>query len=110
MSDQNIRRHQRIPYTGPVRISWQGADGVPRYVLGKSVDISPGGLRMESPEPIPARTIISFTAEQLKLSGSASVRHVGHRGAKYILGLELNSALLQRTLSLAAEALATARP
>lgn len=109
MTQPNIRRHHRIPFAGPIRISWSGADGIPRYVLGKCLDVSESGLRLESPEAIPARTVISLSAERLKLSGSASVRHVDRRGARYILGLELNATLLERTLSLAAEARASAR-
>jgi PilZ domain len=107
MSERNIRRHQRIPYIGPVRISWQESDGPPSYIQGKCLDVSKGGLRVESPQPIPARTLISLRAERLSLSGSATVRHAQRRGAKYILGLELNAALLERTLALAEQAAAS---
>lgn len=104
MSERNIRRHRRIPYSGPVRISWQDGNGQPAYIQGKCLDVSEGGLRVESPQPVPARTLIAFNAERLKLSGSATVKHVQRRGPKYILGLELNAALLERTLALATEA------
>lgn len=106
MSERNIRRHRRISYIGPVRISWQDGDGPPCYIQGKCLDVSEGGLRIESPQPIPARTLISLSAERLSLSGSATVRHTQRRGAKYVLGLELNAALLERTLALAEQAAA----
>jgi hypothetical protein len=104
MTERNIRRHRRIPYRGPVRISWQASDGQARYIRGSCLDVSEGGLRVETPEPIAARTLILLNAERLKLSGSATVKHVERRDSKYILGLELNAALLERTLGLAAEA------
>lgn len=104
MSERNIRRHRRIPYTGPVRISWQDGNGHPCYIQGKCLDVSEGGLRVESPQPIPARMLVTFNAERLKLSGSATVKHVQRRGPQYILGLELNATLLERTLALAAQA------
>ena len=110
LSQKSIRRHQRIPYAGPVRISWQGADGQPRYVQGRCLDVSEGGLRIESAEPVPVRALIQLNAERLKISGSATVKHSARRGAKYLLGLELNAALLERALRLATEAKAHDHP
>ena len=104
MPERNIRRHRRIPYRGPVRISWQASDGVARYVQGNFLDVSEGGLRVQSPQPIPARTLVLLNADRLKLSGSATVKHVERRDSKYILGLELNAAALEQTLALATEA------
>jgi hypothetical protein len=104
MPEGNIRRHRRIPYTGPVRISWQTTDGLARYIQGNCLDVSEGGLRVQASQPIPARTLVQINADRLKLSGSATVRHVERRDSKYILGLELNAAVLQRTLALATEA------
>jgi len=104
MSERNIRRHRRIPYMGPIRISWQASDGHAHYIRGTCLDVSEGGLRIETPEPIPARTLILLNADRLKLSGSATVKHVERRDSKYILGLELNAAALERTLALATEA------
>ncbi len=110
MPDRNIRRHRRILYPGPVRLSWQDARGVACYALGKSLDVSEGGLRIECTEPIPSAAVVSLRAERLQISGSATVKHIVRRGAKYILGLELNQALLQRTLALAEQAAEGNRP
>jgi hypothetical protein len=104
MSEGDIRRHRRIPYTGPVRISWQTVDGLARYIQGNCLDVSQGGLRVQTPQPIPARTLVQINADRLKLSGSATVKHVERRDSQYILGLELNAAALERTLALATEA------
>ncbi len=43
-----------------------------------------------------------MAADRLKLTGSATVKHVEKRDAKYVLGLELSAAALERTLTLAA--------
>lgn len=105
MTQKNIRRHGRIPYTGPVRVSWQGADGLARFAMGKCLDVSEGGLRIETTEQIPARAVILLNAERLKISGSATVKHVVRRGTKYLLGVELNAALLEKALTAATLAL-----
>ena len=61
-------------------------------------------MRIEAPEPIPPYTSISLRAEQLNLSGQATVKHVVRSGSKYILGLELSQALRDRTMSVIREA------
>lgn len=109
MANTNIRRHGRIPYTGPVRVSWQDSDGQSRYMMAKCIDVSEGGLRIESSEPIPARAVILLNAERLKVSGSATVKHVVRRGSKYLLGVELNAALLEKALTAATLAIETSK-
>jgi hypothetical protein len=47
------------------------------------------------------QTLVSLAADRLKLTGSATVKHVDRRDAKYVLGLELAAAALERTLALA---------
>jgi hypothetical protein len=87
-SDKNIRRHRRIPYVGPVRISWDD-HGQPRFALTKCVDISESGLCIESPEGIRIGATIQMGAERIKLAGSGIVKHVDRKGRKYFLGVEL---------------------
>ena len=110
MSGKNIRRHLRIPYFGPVRISWQDRNGVPGYARGKCLDVSAAGLRIETPGEIPVRTQVSLSADRINFAGSATVKHVERIGGKYILGLELSQALRERTLALAAEAQEETKP
>jgi hypothetical protein len=85
---KNIRRHRRIPYVGPVRISWDDR-GQPRFALAKCVDISESGLCIEAPEPVRIGATIQVGAERIKLAGSAVVKHVVRHGSKYSLGVEL---------------------
>lgn len=84
-----------------MRISWQDTAGQTRYIRGECIDVSEGGLRIETAEPIPVHTLVVMAADRLKLTGSATVKHVDHKNSKYILGLELSAAALQKTLALA---------
>jgi hypothetical protein len=90
MSAKHARRHHRAAYTGPIRLSWVDASGHPAYAQGKCIDISEGGLKIETPCPIPLRSYVSWRAERVGLAGSASVRHVVRYGAKYHVGLEFS--------------------
>jgi len=70
-----------------VRLSWTNAKGDSCYVQAKCIDYSAGGLRVESAESIPLRTVVSLRADHLSIVGSASVKHIERRSGKAILGL-----------------------
>ena len=86
---QETRRHPRIPYPGPVRISWEDY-GSPRFALAKCVDISEAGIRLEAPQAIPRGAIVQLAADRIRLNGSATVKSSVRTGAKYSVGLELS--------------------
>ena len=102
MATKDIRRHHRIPYVGPVRLSWED-QGRAKFIMAKCVDISETGLRVEVSEPIPIRTNLQLRAERINLGGSASVKHCVRYGAKYLLGLELSQLLQEKTLTMVRE-------
>jgi hypothetical protein len=87
------RKHLRIPYSGPVRISWEDQRGELNFAAGKCLDISKAGLQIELPVSIPRGTYLTLRADRINVSGTASVRNVMSKGSKYILGLELNAPL-----------------
>ena len=91
------RRHRRIPYIGPVMISWL-ASGEPRYARGRCIDVSESGLRVELAVSVPQGTDISLSAERVSISGQARVRHSIRYGAKYLLGVEFSQVLRQAAL------------
>jgi hypothetical protein len=93
MSKKENRQHQRIPYFGSTRISWEDERGLTRYGHAKCLDVSKGGLRIELSEPIPIRSRLFLRANLIDLGGSATVRHTAWRGCKYILGLNLSHTL-----------------
>lgn len=95
---KNIRRHRRIPYLGPIRISWE-EHGQSRFSMAKCIDLSETGLRIEAPCPVPAGTAIQLRAERIKLAGAATVKHSVRHGSKYLLGLHLTQAILNDTIA-----------
>ncbi|MGD1091423.1 MAG: PilZ domain-containing protein [Bryobacteraceae bacterium] len=103
MAGSDVRRHRRVPYMGPIRLSWEDERGQPKFVQSKCLDISESGLRVETSQPIPLRTCLMLRAERINLSGAATVRHSQRYGAKYILGIELSQVLHDKTLAMVRE-------
>jgi hypothetical protein len=110
MSKRESRRHQRIPYLGPIRISWEDERGLPKFVQGRCFDVSEKGLRIEVSQPIPINSRISLRADRINLGGSAVVKHVARQGSKYILGLELSQATRDEILAVICEPWALRKP
>ena len=94
---KNVRRHRRIPYQGPIRISWE-EQGQACFAIAKGLDISEDGLRIESPRTVPRGASIQLAAEDIKLAGAATVKYSVRRGSKYFIGLQLSQTLLDKTL------------
>ena len=95
---KEARRHRRLPYSGPVRLSWEDEVRGPRFALVKCIDVSEGGLRIESPVPVPLRATVSLSAGRIYVSGAGSVKHVQRFGAKYLIGVQLNGPLDKKAL------------
>lgn len=95
---KNIRRHPRIPYVNPVRISWE-EHGQQCYGLAKCIDLSETGMRLESQQAVTAGMRILLRSERLQYSGSATVKHVLRRGGKYFVGLYLSQPMLDKTMA-----------
>jgi hypothetical protein len=87
---KNRRQHERLPYYGSARISWEDEQGLVRFAHAKCLDISEDGLQIEVAETIPVRSRLLLRADRLNFSGSGTVRNVAWRGCKYILGLSLS--------------------
>ena len=66
--------------------------------MGKCIELSESGIRVEVPVNVAVRTSLTLNAERIKLAGSASVRHVTRHGAKYILGLELSQSMMEKVV------------
>jgi hypothetical protein len=82
------RRKQRHVFNCDLEISWRDSKGEGRTMLGRAVDLSDSGIRVEVSEPIEAGTDLHLRAERYGLTGTASVRHSIRRGSKHVLGLE----------------------
>ena len=86
------RRHERLPFRGRIRISWQD-DGVGRMIIGVCDDASRGGLRIVSPTRIDLRSYVQLEGLDFKLFGSACVRNCHREGMGYKLGLEFSGGI-----------------
>lgn len=95
---KNARRHRRIPFFGPIKVSWE-EHGQVRFAITKCIDISDHGLRIESPHPVRPGTLIMLQSERIKLRGAGTVRHSVRHGAKFLLGLQLTEAILGDTIA-----------
>jgi hypothetical protein len=94
----STRRHSRIPYSGPVRITWQDERGETKFAFAKCLDVSESGLRIEVPITVRLGTYVTLHAERINVRGTASVRNISRSGQKFILGLELSAKLRDTAL------------
>jgi len=62
-------------------------------VNGRSLDVSPAGMRIEISEPIDKQTYLTVQCVALGLHGTASVRSCARKGMKYVLGLEFSTGI-----------------
>jgi hypothetical protein len=72
---------------------WKDRSGVDRFVNGKTVDVSPTGIRVEIADPIDKQTYVTLRCVGLGLQGAASVRSCTRKGLKYLVGLEFSAGL-----------------
>ncbi|HVO97790.1 MAG TPA: PilZ domain-containing protein [Bryobacteraceae bacterium] len=98
MTTKNHRRHRRIPYTGPIRFSWE-EQGTPRFGAGRCIDLSEDGLRIETTQSVRPGSPLQFCAERINLSGSATVKRMERSGGKYLLGVHLPQSALAKTVA-----------
>jgi hypothetical protein len=88
-----LRRHTRAERSSPVQIVWKDRAGVDKYINGRSLDVSPSGMRVEISEPIEKQTYVTLQCVALALHGTASVRTCARKGTKYVVGLEFSGGL-----------------
>jgi len=87
-----LRRHARAEKSAAVQIGWQDR-GVDKFVNGRSLNVSPTGIRVEVSEPIDKQSYVTVQCPALGLHGRASVRTCARKGMKYVLGLEFSAGL-----------------
>ncbi len=101
LSESENRRHQRVPYVGVARISWEDERGLVRHEEAKCLDISQEGLCIAVGQTIPVRSMLSLRVERIKIAGFATVRYIAWRGRNRTLGLNLSQPLPENSLNLA---------
>ena len=90
---KEARVHGRFKVKSPVTLSWQDAAGKTKTLRARALDMSTVGARVESPEPLTPGSFTYLKAPELKLMGSAIVRHCIARGFGYRIGLEFRNPL-----------------
>jgi hypothetical protein len=95
MPVQNLRSQPRGSTTGPIKVSWNDAQGAIFYVQGECIDASKSGLKIRVKEPIPKLSVVSVQAAKIGFRGTACVRHVTRVGMNYAVGLSLNQPIPQ---------------
>ena len=88
-----LRRSPRVPLHDRVQLSWTGDDGNSYYANGTTTDVSEKGLRLESPNPVPERSMVAFRLSKHALHGSGSVRSCHRSGLNYAIGIEFSGGL-----------------
>lgn len=105
-----LRRHHRISIPGPVRVGWLETGGEQKYVVGRCLDVSESGMRIEVPEPIPRGVYVTIRADAISLVGNASVRSTSRKATRFILGLEFSCPIGNLAKRLLKEDAEAARP
>lgn len=91
--DTKLRRHDRIVASAAIRVAWQDRLGRDKYATVHTFDISAGGLRLELPEPVEPRSVLTIQSQELHLHGSGAVRYCRRAFGRYVVGLEFVAGL-----------------
>jgi hypothetical protein len=95
----NTRKYQRVLFVSNVHLTWEDSAGAPKFAIGKSIDISEGGLQVELLEAIPIGTRVNLNIQRIMLVGTTTVKHSARYGAKYKVHVELSQPLHEKTLA-----------
>ena len=98
MARKDTRRHQRIPCSLSVLLSWTSPEGSERYARGTCRDVSEIGLRIDMEDTIPPQTYVYLRIEKWDLTSSARVRYARRGKAANVIGLELSQKVRQQLL------------
>ena len=101
---KNLRRHDRDPIDGLLRILWEDADGREHMSHARIVDVSPRGIGLRSDQPIPLRSTIFCNDETLGIRGRGTIRHCTYIKGKYQIGVEFSGGTGWRELAVKVEA------
>jgi len=92
-----------------VRASWQDAAGRAKFTIARALDLSETGIRIELPEPVDQRSIISVQSDRIGLAASGTVRYCNRCGSKYLVGIEFGLVRLNRAAAGITESLLPVR-
>jgi hypothetical protein len=85
----DLRRHRRYKVRRSwIRASWLDRSGTLRVADVSVLNISEGGIAIESPEPLREFAVVHLRSAAHGLEGSAVVRRCKLSGLNYVVGLE----------------------
>jgi len=82
------RTDQRELREDKIRLEWSDASSNVKSVLGRCVDISPKGMRVEIQERLPQNQYVRFELLRQNFRGTATVRNLSVAQRRVQLGLE----------------------
>jgi hypothetical protein len=85
------RSEERYPVDLQVFLTWH-KNGVAQRVVGRCVNLSPSGARLETRDKLETHSTVLVHSEQFGRMGLASIRHCTRKGMKYDVGLQFNTA------------------
>ena len=89
----DARFYGRCKIMCPVALVWQDTEGHTKRMQVRGLDMSGAGACVESSKPVAPGSRVYVQMKDLKLMGSAVVRHCARRGSKYRIGLEFPNPL-----------------
>ena len=93
--DGELRRHTRAEKSSPIQIVWQDRTGADKFVNGKSLDISPSGMRVEVSEQIDKHLqLVAATTQRMHVGLNLIFLVPGETGGMEVAARELIPALL----------------
>ena len=90
------RWHERNATPEFVRLTWRDKTGQEQAQKCRILDLSKLGMRVSLPYKLEFRTFIHVSAPQLRLTGTATVRHQKPEGREYMTGLEFVGGLVYK--------------
>ncbi len=84
----DARFHGRCKMMCSVTLAWQDGEGRTKKMDVRGIDMSAAGVCVESSKPVTPGSRVYVTVNDLKLMGSAVVRHCVIHGRKFRIGLE----------------------
>ena len=90
---KNLRRNDRLPFKGRLRVSWQDESGLRRSEICNCLDASRTGLKVLAQASVPERIYVQLEGLDFKLLGAACVRHSDRERLSYCLGLEFSGGI-----------------
>ena len=94
----NLRR-RHVRYAGNVAawVAWHDSSGIRRHLMGRCIDISVSGARLELSSATPAGMTVTVGIPRLNLTATSIVRHCQEIGGKFTLGVEFQKRIAMKS-------------